>query len=298
MKAHGAIPFFLPHRVPRFTTTSSKSAKGKSPTLLLKGSLITLLLCSTLFLAVALLLLFLIQEHRPLLHHAQKVERFSELGRRGEQWTEVLSWEPRAFLYHNFLSKEECEYLIGLAKPRIAKSTVVDDATGKSKDSNVRTSFGMFLSRGQDRIIRSIEKRIAEFTHIPVEHGEGLQILQYGHGQKYEPHHDYFNDPFNIKNGGQRMATMLMYLNDVEEGGETVFPAANSNFSSVPWWNELSDCGKRGLAVKPRMGNAVLFWSMKPDGTVDPRSLHGSCPVIKGTKWSAPKWMHVHEYKV
>ncbi|PKI45624.1 hypothetical protein CRG98_033940 [Punica granatum] len=220
------------------------------------------------------------------------------LGTRGKQWTQVLSWEPRAFLYHNFLSKEECEYLISLAKPHLAKSTVVDDKSGGSVDSNVRTSNGMFLRRGQDRIIRDIEKRIADFTFIPAEHGEGLQILHYEFGQKYEPHHDYFGDPFNTRNGGQRTATMLMYLSDVEEGGETVFPYAKANFSDVPWWNELSECGKRGLAVKPKMGNAVLFWSTKPDGTVDPASLHGSCPVIKGDKWSAPKWMRLEEYKV
>ncbi|XP_030531401.2 probable prolyl 4-hydroxylase 3 [Rhodamnia argentea] len=232
--------------------------------------------------------------------NANSLERvaFGGLGERGKQWTQVLSWEPRAFLYHNFLSREECEYLVSLAKPRISKSTVVDGSTGKSMDSGVRTSSGMFLNRGQDKIVRAIEKRIADFTHIPVEHGEGLQILQYGHGQKYDAHHDYFSDPFNTRNGGQRMATMLMYLSDVEEGGETVFPAAKANFSAVPWWNDLSECGKQGLSVKPKMGNAVLFWSMKPDGTLDPASLHGACPVIKGTKWSAPKWMHVWEYKV
>ena len=65
------------------------------------------------------------------------------------------------------------------------------------------------------------------------------------------------------------------YSSDVEEGGETVFPNAKGNFSSVPWWNEFSDCGKGGLSIKPKMGNAILFWSMKPDATLDPSSLHG-----------------------
>ncbi|KAK8580794.1 hypothetical protein V6N13_143853 [Hibiscus sabdariffa] len=225
-------------------------------------------------------------------------ERGKGLGKRGEQWTEVLSWEPRAFIYHNFLSKEECEHLINIAKPRMAKSTVVDSKTGKSKDSRVRTSSGMFLRRGQDRIIRDIEKRIADFTFIPVEHGEGLQVLHYEVGQKYDAHFDYFVDEFNTKNGGQRMATVLMYLSDVEEGGETIFPAAKGNVSDVPWWNELSECGKQGLAVKPKMGDALLFWSMRPDATLDPSSLHGGCPVISGNKWSSTKWMHVEEYKV
>ncbi|XP_030447109.1 probable prolyl 4-hydroxylase 3 isoform X1 [Syzygium oleosum] len=228
----------------------------------------------------------------------QAFERGDGLGQRGEQWTEVLSWEPRAFIYHGFLSKEECEYLINLAKPHMAKSTVVDSATGKSKDSRVRTSSGTFLLRGRDKIIRDIEKRIADFTFIPVEHGEGLQILHYEVGQKYDAHYDYFLDEFNTKNGGQRIATLLMYLSDVEEGGETVFPAAKGNFSAVPWWDQLSECGKQGLSVKPRMGDALLFWSMRPDATLDPSSLHGGCPVVIGNKWSSTKWMHLREYKV
>ncbi|KAK8572599.1 hypothetical protein V6N12_028651 [Hibiscus sabdariffa] len=64
------------------------------------------------------------------------------LGYRGEQWTEVISWEPRAFLYHNFLSKEECEYLIKIAKPFMKKSSVVDTKTGKRKDSRFVSSAG------------------------------------------------------------------------------------------------------------------------------------------------------------
>ncbi|XP_030524066.1 probable prolyl 4-hydroxylase 10 [Rhodamnia argentea] len=219
-------------------------------------------------------------------------------GDRGEQWVELISWEPRAFVYHNFLSENECKYLIEIAEPHMHKSTVVDSATGKSKDSRVRTSSGTFLKRGRDKIIRDIEKRIADFTFIPAEHGEGLQILHYEVGQKYEPHYDYFVDEYSTKNGGQRIATILMYLSDVEEGGETVFPAAKGNFSAVPWWNELSDCGKEGLSVKPKMGDALLFWSMKPDGVLDESSLHGGCPVIKGNKWSSTKWLRVHEYKI
>ena len=66
------------------------------------------------------------------------------------------------------------------------------------------------------------------------------------------------------------------HSSDVEEGGETVFPSAKVNSSSFPWYNELSDCGKKGLSVRPKMGDALLFWSMKPDAIPDPTSLHGS----------------------
>jgi len=51
-----------------------------------------------------------------------------------------------------------------------------------------------------------------------------MQILHYEHGQKYEPHFDYFMDKINQEIGGHRVATVLMYLSDVDKGGETVFP--------------------------------------------------------------------------
>ncbi|KAF5790939.1 putative procollagen-proline 4-dioxygenase [Helianthus annuus] len=232
-----------------------------------------------------------------IVHRTTTVDRSEKKEDRSDQWVEVISWEPRAVIYHNFLSQEECEYLINMAKPHMVKSTVVDSDTGKSKDSRVRTSSGTFLARGRDKTVRTIEKRIADFTFLPVEHGEGLQVLHYEVGQKYEPHYDYFQDEYNTQNGGQRMATVLMYLSDVEEGGETVFPSAKGNISAVPWWDELSDCGKEGLSVKPKMGDALLFWSMRPDASLDPSSLHGGCPVIKGNKWSSTKWIRVNEYK-
>ncbi|XP_059633176.1 probable prolyl 4-hydroxylase 3 [Cornus florida] len=289
----------------RSTHSARLQGKRSSMVALVLAMLLMLTIVLLMLLALGILSLPISSDDSPPIHDrinfgrkAGALDDSDSLEVRPEQWTEVLSWEPRAFLYHNFLSKKECEYLMSLAKPHMVKSTVVDSKTGRSKDSRVRTSSGMFLKRGRDKIIRDIEKRIAYFTFIPVEHGEGLQVLHYEVGQKYEPHYDYFADEFNTKNGGQRIATVLMYLSDVEEGGETVFPAAKGNISSVPWWNELSACGKKGLSVKPKMGDALLFWSMRPDATLDPSSLHGGCPVIQGNKWSSTKWMHVDEYKL
>ncbi|KAL8143193.1 hypothetical protein V2J09_016225 [Rumex salicifolius] len=192
-------------------------------------------------------------------HISSKIH--SSVQRGGDKWIEFVSWEPRAFVYHNFLSKEECKYLIDVATPHMQKA---------------RTSSGAFLTRGQDKIISNIEKRIADWTFIPADHGEGLHVLHYKVGQKYDAHFDYFADNYNTKIGGQRMATVLIYLSDVEEGGETVFPNAKGNHSAVPYWDELSQCAKGGLSVKPKMGDALLFWSMKPDATLDPLSLHAN----------------------
>ncbi|OWM66478.1 hypothetical protein CDL15_Pgr013695 [Punica granatum] len=89
--------------------------------------------------------------------------------------------------------KEECEYLIKLGAPHMQKSTAVDSSTGKIQYSRTRkSSFHAF----------------ATYT----EHREGLQVFHYEVGQKYEPHFDYFLDEYNTRNGGQRMATIIMYL--------------------------------------------------------------------------------------
>ncbi|CDP15792.1 unnamed protein product [Coffea canephora] len=203
------------------------------------------------------------------------------LGQRHKQWTEVLSSEPRASIFHNFLSKEECEYLINLAKPRMSRSKVLDPNTGQTGHSSSRTSTGMHLKRGHDEVVRDIERRIADYTSIPVENGEGLSVINYEVGQKFEPHH--------------RMAALLMYLSDVEEGGETYFPDAIAKRKCCCF----PGCTKRrGLYVKPKMGDALFFWTLKPDRTtVDPSSLHGGRPVIRGDKWACIKWMHAEEFK-
>mmetsp|Transcript_10710 Transcript_10710/g.12535 ORF Transcript_10710/g.12535 Transcript_10710/m.12535 type:complete len:315 (+) Transcript_10710:107-1051(+) len=209
---------------------------------------------------------------------------------------EVLGWAPRAFLFHNFLSEEEADYMVKLATPAMLASTVVDSSTGNSVSSSIRTSSGTFLQKAQDEVIENIERRIAEASMVPEDQGEGLQILHYQKGQKYEAHYDFFHDKFNATpdKGGQRIATMLMYLSTPEAGGETVFPT-----SKAPAWqnqDDMSTCAKRGLAVKAKKGDALLFWSLKPDGTEDTSSLHAGCPVIRGDKWSATKWMHVANF--
>ncbi|KAF1860686.1 hypothetical protein Lal_00000099 [Lupinus albus] len=193
-------------------------------------------------------------------------DKEAEILRLGYVKPEVLSWSPRIILLHNFLSMEECDYLRAIAVPRLKISTVVDTKTGKGVKSDVRTSSGTFLT-------------VAE-RKFPM-----VQQHRYEKNQYYRPHHDYFSDTFNLKRGGQRVATMLMYLTDNVEGGETYFPLAGSDDCS---------CGGKtlkGLSVKPTKGNAVLFWSMGLNGASDPSSVHGSCEVLSGEKWSATKWM-------
>ncbi|XP_052189463.1 probable prolyl 4-hydroxylase 4 [Diospyros lotus] len=210
-----------------------------------------------------------------------------------------VSWKPRAFVYEGFLTDEECNHLISLAKSELKRSAVADNDSGQSKLSEVRTSSGMFIRKGKDPIVAGIEDKITMWTFLPKENGEDIQVLRYEHGQKYDPHYDYFADKVNIVRGGHRMATVLMYLSNVESGGETVFPSAEEpsrRRSSSASDEDLSECAKKGIAVKPRKGDALLFFNLHPDAVPDPISLHGGCPVIEGEKWSATKWIHVDSF--
>ena len=217
----------------------------------------------------------------------------------------LSSKKPKAYLMRNFLSPQECDHLMMLAKRELAPSTVVGDG-GSSVASEIRTSAGMFLRKSQDATVREIEERIARLSGVPVDNGEGMQILRYDKGQKYDPHFDYFHDKVNPapKRGGQRVATVLIYLVDTEEGGETTFPNGRlpENFEEDEPDNPFAahikhtDCAKNGIPVKSVRGDAILFFSMTKDGELDHGSLHGACPVIAGQKWTAVKWLRVAKF--
>ena len=130
---------------------------------------------------------------------------------------------------------------------------------------------------------------------------EDLQVLKYQSGQQYRPHSDVIvGSPTEAEDGFRRCATVLMYLSDVEEGGETVFPNGkwvDDALGESAARAGLSECAGRGVAVKPRKGDALLFWSLDPSGKIDEASTHAGCPVVRGEKWSATKWIHVRPFR-
>ena len=183
--------------------------------------------------------------------------------------------EPRVVVFGNLLSGEECDEIIALARTRLARSETVQTATGATEVNEARTSQGMFFDRGEHPVCKRIELRMAALLHWPVENGEGLQVLRYGPGAEYKPHYDYFDPdqagtPTILKRGGQRVASLVCYLNTPALGGATVFPDVK-------------------LDVAPLKGNAVFFSYDRPHPLT--RSLHGGAPVIEGEKWVATKWL-------
>ena len=189
---------------------------------------------------------------------------------------------PRIVLFGNLLSVDECEQMIELSRGKLARSSVVNNETGAYDIHPHRTSTGTYFNRGENELIQRLEQRIAELVQYPVENGEPIQILHYEPGGEYKPHYDYFDPkhPGNeqvLTQGGQRVATLIMYLSDVEAGGSTVFPEV-------------------GIDVLPRRGNAVYFAYCSENGTLDTRSLHGGSPVGAGEKWIATKWFRQERY--
>ena len=187
---------------------------------------------------------------------------------------------PRLVVFGSFLSDDECDALVADAAPRLARSETVIVATGGNEVNPARTSEGMFFGRGESPLCQRIEGRIAALLNWPVVNGEGLQVLHYQPGAEYRPHHDYF-DPAQpgmaavLRRGGQRVGTLLIYLNTPQQGGATVFPDV-------------------ALEVMPVKGHAVFFSYDRAHAVT--RTLHGGAPVIAGEKWVATKWLREGEF--
>ncbi|CAN7278863.1 2OG-Fe(II) oxygenase [Variovorax paradoxus] len=201
----------------------------------------------------------------------------------GDRRVQVLQTmrHPRVVVFGNLLSPEECEGLIAAARVRLARSLTVETRTGGEVLNVDRTSEGMFFERGENDIVARLEQRIAALLRWPVEFGEGLQILRYAPGAQYRPHYDYFDPgepgtPTILKRGGQRVATLVMYLQEPGQGGATTFPDV-------------------GLEVAPVRGTGVFFSYEEPDPAT--RTLHGGAPVLAGEKWVATKWLREREFK-
>lgn len=190
--------------------------------------------------------------------------------------------KPDVALIENFLRPDECDAMIALAQSRLKGSTVVDPGTGDYVINPSRSSEGAMLQRGETPLVQIIEQRIAALVNWPVDNAEGLQVLHYRPGGEYRPHYDYFppdkaGGAAQLRVGGQRIATLIMYLNDVAGGGATIFP-------------EL------GLDVAARKGSAVWFSYCNDAGELDAKTLHGGAPVVAGEKWIATKWLRERRY--
>jgi prolyl 4-hydroxylase len=159
---------------------------------------------------------------------------------------------------------------------------VVDPQTGKDIVSGDRSSSGMFFRLQENALVARLDRRISELMNLPIENGEGIQILHYPAGAQSAPHFDFLvpSNPANresLSRSGQRVSTLVTYLNDVERGGETVFPQA-------------------GWTISAQRGSAVYFEYCNSLDQLDHASLHAGNPVERGEKWVATKWMRQRRF--
>jgi prolyl 4-hydroxylase len=190
--------------------------------------------------------------------------------------------QPSLAVLNDVFSAEECDELIALARPRLAPSTTVDPLTGRDRVGEQRSSLGMFFRLRENAFIARLDERVSELMNLPVENGEGLQVLHYPAGAQSLPHFDFLvpsnaANQASLERSGQRVSTLVGYLNEVEKGGETVFP-------------------ETGWSVSPQRGSAVYFEYCNSLGQVDHASLHAGGLVVRGEKWVATKWMRQRRF--
>uniref|UniRef100_A0A7S2X9L4 Fe2OG dioxygenase domain-containing protein n=1 Tax=Lotharella oceanica TaxID=641309 RepID=A0A7S2X9L4_9EUKA len=188
----------------------------------------------------------------------------------------VISLRPRVFYVGEIITEQEVQHIMQLSKLKVKRSAVGNAGEGFLTDT--RTSRTAWLRRDVSPEMDRIFSRFAKVLNIPDErlthhrNAENLQVVTYGPGQKYSPHHD-FNDKGSPP---QRFLTLFIYLKPADTEGGTGFPLA---------------FGRKGMKVQPRAGSAVLWYNMLPDGNADEMSLHEGMPVGSGEKWGCNLWV-------
>ena len=234
-------------------------------------------------------------------------------GRELELKMEAISCAPQVFRIDDFLSKVEVEHIIDLVKDgsrniTLSRSAVHpggvsgyssdgDKVGNEQADTTTRSSKNAWIEREATPIVDSIYRRAAdllgidealmrhrsdeEHPELATDHSiaERMQLVHYAEGEQYNAHHDFSFPAFGNRHQPSRFATLLLYLNDVEEGGETIFPRAINS--------ESHD----GISVKPKAGTAIFFYNVLPDGNLDDLSQHQSAPVRSGEKYLANLWI-------
>ncbi len=181
------------------------------------------------------------------------------------------------FQLRNFLGYELREELIALIEAERRPSTIADD----NGDRYFRTSETCDLSPDEPPVME-LEDMLTAFSGIDPDHGEPLQGQRYDVGQEFKPHTDYFapdGQDFHkyCSVAGQRTWTFMIYLNDVAAGGGTRFKAIKKTF-------------------QPEAGKLLCWNNRRPDGRVNPNTLHHGMKVRKGLKYVITKWYREKEW--
>ncbi|ESO84721.1 hypothetical protein LOTGIDRAFT_196347 [Lottia gigantea] len=190
---------------------------------------------------------------------------------------EEVHLDPWIVIYHDVMSDDEINTIKQLATPRLNRATVQNSKTGALETAEYRISKSAWLKETDHPVVQRVNKRIEAITGLATDTAEELQIANYGLGGHYEPHFDFARreekDAFKSLGTGNRIATFLFYMSDVEAGGATVFPYI-------------------GVKLFPKKGIAAFWYNLFKNGEGIYNTRHAACPVLVGTKWVSNKWLH------
>jgi prolyl 4-hydroxylase len=194
--------------------------------------------------------------------------------------------EYTIFEIRDVLTAQQCDELIALGKAKgMDESAVLSYGTDSTTemDKSHRKSKHTWLKDEESQIIQEIAEYTGMLSSLPIENQEMIQIASYEPGGMFNPHYDAcvyedkeYCDKIN-KGAGQRKLTLLIYLNDDFEGGETEFTTLN-------------------LKIKPEKGKAILFASTDDKQVIYKESMHQGNEVLSGEKWIATKWVHFGKF--
>jgi prolyl 4-hydroxylase len=176
-------------------------------------------------------------------------------------------------IINNFITNQQNQYILEYATPRFQKS-VVGSGLDNKIDNTVRNSQTAWIQKN-DPIAKEIITKVCNMYNLPFENAEDLQVVKYEQGNYYKEHHDSF--PFYEANflsqGGHRVLTTLIYLNDDFEAGETRFVNLDKN-------------------IKPHKNSAIVFHSLDSENKrCHPKALHAGLPIKSGIKYIANVWI-------
>ena len=175
------------------------------------------------------------------------------------------------YIVRDFLDERDCREMMALIDADNEPSKLLS----YNGDQEFRTSYSCNVDP-ENETVRRVEARITALMGIDSTHGETIQGQRYQVGQQFKPHYDFFHKgeaywDEMMRSGGQRTWTAMVFLNDVEGGGETNF----------------TNCAAK---ITPRRGNLVCWNNMDAIGQPNSFAMHQGCPVTAGTKYIITKW--------
>ncbi len=180
---------------------------------------------------------------------------------------------------YNIFTPAECDTIIQLAEKQGFTTAEVSDPNYKAVvDNKQRTNKVSWLKDDHDKVIMKLAYLTEKISGLPVYHQEVMQVGKYDIGGQFKTHYDQCNEIVPgcreaIRITGGRKSTLLVYLNDDYEGGETEFPLVH-------------------LTIKPERGKGLFFINLDKDNKIEHYSFHGGLPVTKGRKYICTKWTH------